>query len=71
MPTHIKIIVSILAVALCTIFFFVATDSGAARWIALALGPFMVFGIWVFPEPKADDVRKHAARQRDPSRKLT
>ena len=64
MPINIKIIVSILALILSAAVFFIATDSGAARWVALALGPLMVFGIWVFPEPRADDVRKHAAARR-------
>ncbi len=65
MPTHIKIIVSALALILCTLVFVFDDSGGASRWVALALGPLMVFSIWVFPEPKADDVRKHAAKARE------
>jgi hypothetical protein len=64
MPPHLKLIISVLALLLCTGVFYFDDSPGAARWVALALGPLMVFSIWVFPEPKADDVRKQAARQR-------
>ena len=64
MPVYLKLIVSALALILCTTVFLVDTDGGAARWVALALGPLMVFSIWVFPEPKAKDIRKEAAGRR-------
>ena len=68
MPVHLKIIVSVLALLVSTAVFFLdmqaGTEGGASRWIALALGPFMVFGIWVFPEPKHKDIRREAARRR-------
>jgi cell division protein FtsW (lipid II flippase) len=64
MPSYLKLIISVLALLLCTVVYVLDDSSGASRWIALALGPLMVFSIWVFPEAKADDVRKHAARRR-------
>ena len=65
MPTNIKIIVSLLALALCTAVFFLDDRPGEiAPWIALALGPLMVFSIWVFPEAKGKEIRKEAAKRR-------
>lgn len=68
MPPQYKILISVLALILCTALFVLDTRAGggAARWIALALGPLMVAAIWVFPEPKAKakDVRKEAAERR-------
>ena len=39
-------------------------SDGSPRWVALAIGPFAVFAIWVFPEAKAGEVRKEAAKRR-------
>lgn len=64
MPVYLKLIVSALALALCTTVFLVDSGGGTARWVALLLGPVMVFSIWVFPEPKADAIRKEAAERR-------
>ena len=67
MPPNIKLIISVLALMLCTGVFVLDDSGGASPWVALALGPLMVFSIWVFPEPKADDIRKQAAKQRTQS----
>ena len=64
MPPHLKLMLSVVALALCCAVFFLTDLEGAARWVALALGPIMVFSIWVFPEARAEDVRKHAAEKR-------
>ena len=64
MPNHYKALVSVLAIALCTAVFFFDTSTGAARWVALALGPMMAGSIWVLPEAKAKEIRKEAAERR-------
>lgn len=66
MPNHLKAIVSILALMVTTTVFLVdstAGAGGAARWVALGLGPLMVLAIWMFPEAKAREVRKAAGRR--------
>ena len=54
MPVPYKILVSILALAVTAGVFYFDTQAGAGgeRWVALLLGPLMIFGIWVFPEAK-------------------
>ena len=67
MPTPIKIFVSLLALCAAAGMFYYDTVSGTegfVRWIPLFLGPFAVFSIWVFPEAKAKEIRKEAARRR-------
>ena len=67
MPNHLKLIVSILALAAAAAAFWLDTRAGAggaARWVALALGPVAVFAIWVFPEAKAREIRREAADRR-------
>ena len=67
MPTHLKIIISAIALLAGFIMFYVDTQAGAggaARWVALFLGVFAVFAIWVFPEAKAKEIRKEAASRR-------
>ena len=66
MPSHLKFIVSTIAVIVAVAVFWLDTRAGAggaARWIALALGPFAVFAIWIFPEAKAREIRKAAAER--------
>jgi hypothetical protein len=67
MPKHLKIIISIIAIAAGALMFWLDTRAGAggaARWVALALGPFATFAIWVFPEASAKEIRKEAAERR-------
>ncbi|MBT6275695.1 MAG: hypothetical protein HOI95_16370 [Chromatiales bacterium] len=67
MPNHLKFLLSLLALAVAAAMFWYDTSNGtggAARWVALALGPLAVFGIWVFPEAKAKEIRKDAAQRR-------
>ena len=64
MPNHYKALVSVLAIALCTVVFYFDTSTGIARWITLALGPMMAGAIWVLPETKAKEIRKEAAGRR-------
>ena len=64
MPTHYKILVSVLAIAVCTAVFYFDTATGYARWVTLALGPMMAGAIWVLPEAKAKEIRKEVASRR-------
>ena len=70
MPNHLKIIVSVIALAVSLGVFFYDTTTGAegvSRWVALFLGPFVIFAIWVFPEAQAKDIRKEVAQRRENS----
>ena len=64
MPNHYKILVSLLAIAVCTAVFWFDTSSGFARWVTLALGPMMAGAIWVLPEAKAKEIRREVANRR-------
>ena len=67
MPKHLKIIISIIAIAVGALMFWIDTRAGAegaTRWVALALGPVATFAIWVFPEASAKEIRKEAAARR-------
>jgi hypothetical protein len=66
MPNYLKFIISTIAVIVAAAVFWLDTRAGAggaARWIALALGPFAVFAIWIFPEAKTREIRKAAAER--------
>ena len=64
MPTQYKILVSVLAIAVCTAVFYFDTATGVVRWLTLALGPMMAGAIWVLPEAKAKEIRKEVASRR-------
>ena len=64
MPTHYKILVSVLAIAVCTTVFWFDTATGIVRWVTLALGPMMAGAIWVLPEAKAKEIRREVADRR-------
>ena len=66
MPNHLKIIISIAALLVTSLVFYLDTRAGmgASRWVALGLGPFMVFAIWIFPEAKLRELRADAAQRR-------
>ncbi len=67
MPSHLKLIISALALVAAVAMFWLDSRSGmpgASRWVALALGPLAVFSIWVFPEAAAKEIRKEAAQRR-------
>ena len=64
MPNHYKILVSVLAIAVCTAVFWFDTSSGVTRWVTLALGPMMACAIWVLPEAKAKEIRREVANRR-------
>ena len=67
MPIHLKFLVSCAALLASAAMFWFDTQAGtpgASRWVALALGPAAVFGIWVFPEAQAKAIRKEASERR-------
>ena len=64
MPTQYKILVSVLAIAVCAAVFYFDTATGVVRWVTLALGPMMAGAIWVLPEAKAKEIRKEVASRR-------
>ena len=66
MPNHLKVIISVAALVVTGLLFYFDTlaGAGASRWVALALGPMMVFAIWIFPEAKLRQVRADAAQRR-------
>ena len=64
MPNHYKVLVSVLAIAVCTAVFWFDPSSGFARWVTLALGPMMAGAIWVLPEAKAKEIRREVADRR-------
>ena len=64
MPNHYKVLVSVLAIAVCTAVFWFGPSSGIARWVTLALGPMMAGAIWVLPEAKAKEIRREVANRR-------
>jgi hypothetical protein len=59
-PPQYKALISVLVLIVGTLLFYVDTRAGggAARWVALALGPAMVAAIWMFPEPKSKAARR-------------
>ena len=64
MPNHYKVLVSLLAIAVCTTVFWFDSSSGIARWVTLALGPMMAGAIWVLPEAKAREIRREVASRK-------
>ena len=64
MPNHYKVLVSVLAIAVCAAVFWFDTITGVARWVTLALGPMMAGAIWVLPEAKAKEIRREVADRR-------
>ena len=66
MPPLLKTALSIAALLVCLALFSydLRHDAGPEKWIALLLGPLMVFGIWVFPEASAKEIRRQAADKR-------
>lgn len=67
MPVPYKILISVLALIVSAAVFWFDTragETGLVRWVALALGPLAVLGIWIFPEAKAREIRREAAKRR-------
>ena len=60
MPTNIKIVVSILIIALGFTLSYFENQAGAGliKWFIGGLGVFMAFSLWIFPEPKMKTGRK-------------
>ena len=52
MPTRFKILISLAVIVVALVVYHFQSDAGQAvtPWIALGLGAFMIFSIWVFPE---------------------
>ncbi len=66
MPNHLKVIISVAALLVTSLVFYLDTRAGmgASRWVVLGLGPLMVFAIWIFPEAKLRELRADAAQRR-------
>ena len=64
MPNHYKVLVSVLAIAVCTAVFYFDAATGIVRWVTLALGPMMAGAIWVLPEAKSKEIRREVASRR-------
>ena len=66
MPNHLKVIISVAALLVASLVFYLDSRAGmgASRWVALGLGPLMVIAIWIFPEAKLREVRADTAQRR-------
>ena len=60
MPPKYKIPLSIFVVltAIAVSYFQFQAGQGVTPWVALALGGFMVFAMWVFPEEQKEKPKK-------------
>ena len=60
MPPKYKIPLSIIVIltAIAVSYFQHQAGQAVTPWVALALGVFMVFAMWVFPEEKKDKPKK-------------
>ena len=69
MPNHLKAVISVLALIVTSMVFYLDSQAGAgaSRWVALVLGPLMVFSIWIFPEAKLRELRADGAQRRSDS----
>lgn len=56
MPPKYKLMVSLLVVIVAAAVFHFQREAGQAvtPWVALGLGAFMIFGIWLFPEARKE-----------------
>ncbi|MDP6708903.1 MAG: hypothetical protein QF893_21375 [Alphaproteobacteria bacterium] len=60
MPNHLKLILSLIIVAVAVVFHYFQGQAGqeVTKWLALGLGAFMIFAIWLFPEAKREAKKK-------------
>lgn len=54
MPVHLKAIISCMVAIVATLAWYFEGQArpGHVQWMMLALGGFMVFALWLFPEAK-------------------
>ncbi len=54
MPNNIRAALSVIAALIAAAVFYFEHDAGSGllKWIALALGAFMIYAVWLFPEAK-------------------
>ena len=54
MPSHLKVILSIVVLMVAGVMVFLEHRAGAidVAWVAGFLGVFMVFAVWLFPETR-------------------
>lgn len=57
MPTKIKLLLSILVVAVSATIFYLQRDLGnlVPSYVSLIVGFLMILGMWIFPEVKKED----------------
>lgn len=64
MPNNIRAALTVVVILVAGIVFYLEREAGQGllKWLALGLGAFMVYAIWLFPEAKqkADDpIERH------------
>jgi hypothetical protein len=57
MPTNIRAAISVIVVLVAAVVFYFESqaESGALKWVVVALATFMIYGLWLFPEAKRSD----------------
>jgi len=67
MPFHFKVLLSVLILIVSSsLFYYDHTHGGGIeKWVALFLGPLMVFGIWIFPEANSKQIRSDVNDKRN------
>lgn len=56
MPNHLRFMLSIVVAVVGLIAYYFEARAGAEtmKWVMLGLAAFMIFAVWLFPEPKRD-----------------
>ena len=54
MPSHLKVVLSLVVLAVAGVMMFLEHRAGATgvAWVTVFLGLFMVFAVWLFPETR-------------------
>ncbi len=54
MPKNIRAMLSVIVALVTVVAFYVEMQAGAGalKWVVLALGAFLIYAVWLFPEAK-------------------
>ncbi len=65
MPSHMKLLLSVVMLAVCLAMFYYdhTHGGGIEKWVALFLGPLMVLSIWIFPEAESKKIRRETTQR--------